>query len=167
MTRDKIIDEYLKGKLPFSELYRKASEDEVCPDKLSARVLAGAARRDRPRSVYSVIKRLQRAIHSRVEQHRILIGSVLPIAVAVATTLLFVHYMRAGDSAESISECRSVTAVGPGSDRGIPTSVPERWLDQVRQLRRQGRIEEADAALAEFRQHYPDYPLGALQPVPD
>lgn len=34
---------------------------------------------------------------------------------------------------------------------------PERWLERIAQLRKQGRHEEADKALAEFRQRYPDY----------
>jgi TolA-binding protein len=35
--------------------------------------------------------------------------------------------------------------------------TPERWLEQIAQLRAQGKHEEADKALAEFRKHYPDY----------
>lgn len=36
---------------------------------------------------------------------------------------------------------------------------PERWLQEIAELRRQGRIVEADASLAEFRRRYPDHPL--------
>jgi hypothetical protein len=35
--------------------------------------------------------------------------------------------------------------------------TPERWLDRIADLRRQGRHEEADKALADFRRRYPDY----------
>jgi hypothetical protein len=34
---------------------------------------------------------------------------------------------------------------------------PEQWLQGIADLRRQGRHEEADKALAEFRRAYPDY----------
>jgi DUF1009 family protein len=33
----------------------------------------------------------------------------------------------------------------------------EQWLQRIAELRRQGRHEEADKALAEFRRAYPDY----------
>jgi hypothetical protein len=36
---------------------------------------------------------------------------------------------------------------------------PERWLEQIAELRKQGKDEEADKALAEFRKRYPDYRL--------
>ena len=35
--------------------------------------------------------------------------------------------------------------------------TPERELERIAELRRQGRDEEADKALAEFRKRYPDY----------
>jgi len=38
-------------------------------------------------------------------------------------------------------------------------STPERELDRIVELRRQGRDEEADKALAEFRKRYPDYEI--------
>ena len=34
---------------------------------------------------------------------------------------------------------------------------PEQWLQGIADLRRQGRHEEADKSLAEFRKRYPDY----------
>lgn len=37
--------------------------------------------------------------------------------------------------------------------------TPEQWLEEVRQLKTQGREKEAAEALAEFRQAYPDYRL--------
>jgi hypothetical protein len=36
---------------------------------------------------------------------------------------------------------------------------PEQWLQGIADLRRQGRHEEADKALAEFRKRYPDYKI--------
>ena len=41
---------------------------------------------------------------------------------------------------------------------------PEKWLEQISALRREGRIEAARASFAEFRRRYPAYPLpGALK----
>ena len=34
---------------------------------------------------------------------------------------------------------------------------PEQWLQGIADLRRQGRHEEADKSLAEFRKRFPDY----------
>jgi hypothetical protein len=38
---------------------------------------------------------------------------------------------------------------------------PEKWLERIAQLRQQGRHDEADKALAEFRKRYPDYRIPA------
>lgn len=43
---------------------------------------------------------------------------------------------------------------------------PEIWLVEIRELRRQGRKSEADAALRAFKQRYPDYPLDSLDQAP-
>ncbi len=44
---------------------------------------------------------------------------------------------------------------------------PEKWLERIAQLREQGRHDEADKALAEFRKRYPDYriPEATLEKV--
>jgi hypothetical protein len=42
------------------------------------------------------------------------------------------------------------------SDAGLP---PEKWLERIEELRKQGKFEEAKASLAEFRKRYPDYQL--------
>jgi hypothetical protein len=36
---------------------------------------------------------------------------------------------------------------------------PEKWLERIEELRKQGKTEEARTALAEFRKRYPDYRL--------
>ena len=36
---------------------------------------------------------------------------------------------------------------------------PEQWLADIRRLRREGRVEEAETSLAEFRKRYPKYLL--------
>jgi len=40
---------------------------------------------------------------------------------------------------------------------------PEEWLADIAELRRQGRITEAAASLAEFQSRYPDYPQPILE----
>ena len=39
----------------------------------------------------------------------------------------------------------------------VQTETPERELERIAELRRQGKHDEADKALAEFRKRYPDY----------
>jgi hypothetical protein len=39
--------------------------------------------------------------------------------------------------------------------------TPEAWLDEIRRLRTEGRLTDADAALAAFQRTYPDYALPA------
>ena len=45
------------------------------------------------------------------------------------------------------------------------TEPPEKWLERIAELRKEGKHEEADKALAEFRKRYPDYkvPESALR----
>jgi hypothetical protein len=49
----------------------------------------------------------------------------------------------------------------PGSMAGVASAMlfvsPELWLEQIAELRRHGKHEEADKALAEFRKRYPEY----------
>jgi len=40
---------------------------------------------------------------------------------------------------------------------GLAAASPEQWLQGIADLKRQGRDEEADKQLAEFRKRYPDY----------
>jgi hypothetical protein len=41
------------------------------------------------------------------------------------------------------------------------TRTPEEWLEEIRRLKAQGRIEDVTKELAEFRKRYPDYKLPA------
>src|SRR5438552_19159518 len=43
------------------------------------------------------------------------------------------------------------------AERGTVEEAPERILERIAELRRQGKQDEADKALAEFRRRYPDY----------
>ena len=36
---------------------------------------------------------------------------------------------------------------------------PEKWLERIEELRKQGKLDEAKASLMEFRRRYPDYRL--------
>ena len=40
-----------------------------------------------------------------------------------------------------------------------PPLPPQKWLERIEELRREGRLTEADASLVEFKKRYPDYPL--------
>jgi TolA-binding protein len=37
--------------------------------------------------------------------------------------------------------------------------APEEWLQQIVQLRKEGKVKRADESLREFRKQYPDYPI--------
>ena len=43
------------------------------------------------------------------------------------------------------------------AERGAVQEAPERILQRIAELRRQGKQDEADKALAECRRRYPDY----------
>lgn len=123
MSKDKIVDEYLKGRLPFSDLYRRASEGEQCPDYLTARILAEATHWSRLRSANSVVKRLRHEIRSRYERHRFWIETVLPMAIGLA--LVVVSQMSAGKDTKTVQECRNdLTAVERSLDRSLQTRKP-------------------------------------------
>lgn len=48
-----------------------------------------------------------------------------------------------------------------GAIQAYANLPPEKWLEQIEALRKQGRLEEAKTSLAHFKQRYPDYPLPA------
>lgn len=50
-------------------------------------------------------------------------------------------------------------AVAPAAPSAQSTMPALAWLDEIRSLRRAGRMEEAARSLAQFRAAYPDYPL--------
>ncbi len=46
------------------------------------------------------------------------------------------------------------------ADQSLPgRRSPQQWLQAIAELRRQGRITEANAELAQFKLHYPNHPL--------
>lgn len=68
--------------------------------------------------------------------------------------------MREAPGKRAVLQSRAEATVGAVS--GAAAS-PEQWLQGIADLRRQGRHDEADKALAEFRRTYPDYRIsGAM-----
>jgi hypothetical protein len=53
------------------------------------------------------------------------------------------------------SSARDTAPGGPAVSAYIDS--PERFLDRIAELRKEGRHNEAEQLLAEFRQRYPDY----------
>ena len=55
----------------------------------------------------------------------------------------------------------------PSAPRGLPAwheleqAPPQKWVERIEELRRQERIAEAEAVLAELKRRFPDYPLAA------
>ncbi len=74
---------------------------------------------------------------------------------------------RAADTARNMEQPEPQARSGPDAqvkgfamrraERGAVEEAPERILERIAELRRQGKQDEADKALAEFRRRYPDY----------
>jgi len=79
--------------------------------------------------------------------------------------------MSADAALRETSRARVKAAPGPQSSASPPASAmggatqsradlaPEKWLERIEDLRRQGKFEEARTSLAEFRKRFPDYEL--------
>lgn len=52
---------------------------------------------------------------------------------------------------------RQVLAEATAKRAQDASEPPEKWLERIAELRRAGRHDEADKALAEFRQRHPGY----------
>ena len=46
--------------------------------------------------------------------------------------------------------------------QGYVELPPEKWLERIADLRKQGRLEEAKVSFTAFRKRYPEYPLPEL-----
>jgi hypothetical protein len=55
------------------------------------------------------------------------------------------------------SEIQQAPAAAARPMAKLAVEPPEQWLERIAELRKQGKHEEADKALAEFRRAYPDY----------
>ena len=74
---------------------------------------------------------------------------------------------RAADTARNMEQPEPQARSGPDAqvkglamrraERGAMEEAPERIIERIAELRRQGKQDEADKALAEFRRRYPDY----------
>ena len=42
---------------------------------------------------------------------------------------------------------------------GLEQEPPQKWLERLAELKKQGRVGEADELLTEIRRRFPDYPL--------
>jgi len=66
----------------------------------------------------------------------------------------------AGGLRESASAVvRSGVASGMATTLGAPERTPEKWLEDIRKLKTEGKTTEAERELAEFKKRYPDYRL--------
>ena len=52
---------------------------------------------------------------------------------------------------------RSSAEATAGAVSGLAAATPEQWLQGIADLKRQGKHEEAERELAEFRKRYPNY----------
>jgi hypothetical protein len=66
-------------------------------------------------------------------------------------------------SAKSVAEQGTVLDKSANESADVVASMmrlpPEKWLERIEDLRRQGRVDEARAGFAEFRKRYPDHVL--------
>ena len=67
----------------------------------------------------------------------------------------------AGAAADSAARPMAPSAARSRTAAEAQLESPERWLERIAQLRKDGSHEEADKALAEFRRRYPDYRIPA------
>jgi hypothetical protein len=71
----------------------------------------------------------------------------------------------AGEAASRASAAPTAAAPAVGADMarlkaaGPAAEPPESWLESIRQMIREGRLEEARKSLRELRKRYPDFPL--------
>jgi len=70
---------------------------------------------------------------------------------------------RAGRTAGPRSTIPSAlsTETRPAADEDAVESDPAKWLEQIRELRRAGKVDEADRAWLRFREAYPDFPVAS------
>jgi hypothetical protein len=70
---------------------------------------------------------------------------------------------RAGRTAGPRSTIPSAlsTETRPAADEDAVESDPAKWLEQIRDLRRASKVDEADRAWLRFREAYPDFPVAS------
>ncbi|HMH17601.1 MAG TPA: hypothetical protein VK572_05575 [Burkholderiales bacterium] len=63
------------------------------------------------------------------------------------------------ESAPAVPSADAVSGIASRIAAPEAERTPEKWLEDIRQLRAQGKTAEAERELAEFRKRYPDYRL--------
>jgi len=114
----------------------------------------------------SILRASRRAIVSG-QRWRMPLAAVAVVVLALAAALLVEREHSDTEAVEAPARrARSIPQTAPvqpaPASEAKADSIeqsPERWLERIAELRKQGRHEEADKALAEFRQRYPDYTI--------
>lgn len=84
-----------------------------------------------------------------------------PSPQPAAATAMKPMAVQRSDDAMRDRAARSITGEMAEKRMEQAAETPERWLERIAELRRQGRQDEADKALAEFRKRYADYKIPA------
>lgn len=85
-----------------------------------------------------------------------------PVAQEIRTAPPAARHEQRSDRVEESAERARATSAAPALESAAKRVAPRpeiEWLEEIRQLRRQGRHEEAARRLAEFRAAYPGYTL--------
>ena len=164
---------------PYAALQETAPamEPKVQPqaqeDKLSS---LGARKQEEPRNVAPLAKRAENPAPMTAEK------PAAPPTLAPAESAAGTRSApRDREAAYALREDRArqerpaAAAPAPAPQRGAQSDTamapqaqvqgrligesPQQWLERIAQLRQQGRHDEADKALAEFRKRYPDYKI--------
>ena len=162
----------------LDERYRALGREEP-PPALDARILDAARRAAQsrpgrrhwmlPASIAAVIVlsvgvalQVQRGRSDLVDQHRTPAEAgkaAEPASAPPSAPRASDNVMRAPALERKLQEVPARPAAqSPSLSAGQPVEAPpEQWLTQIAELRREGRDDEADRQLAEFRRRFPDY----------
>jgi hypothetical protein len=92
--------------------------------------------------------------------------AVQPAALSAPAAVGPVDMKRRDASGEVANEPRAARASAMKAKADTAADSPEASLARIEALRREGKLEEADRSLTEFRKRYPDYPLPAHLKTP-
>ena len=121
----------------------------------AAGAVAGAPAENKTRvgQAAATADRVEPALRGRVQAHdaparQSIEAPPAPVAATKAAAPIPPQAKPMSPPAVSMSKLESVVDLPPG-----------KWLERIEELRKQGKVEEAKASLAEFRKRYPDYRL--------